>query len=217
MISRLSLAEQHIAGTAGITMPTVVIATGNRHKTEEFRALLDPAWIIQDLSDHSHLVSPEETGTTFLENATIKALSASQALGADFLVLADDSGLEVDALQGEPGVYSARYAGANASDADNRTKLLAELSRAGARGKERTGRFRCVLVLAQGGQALGHYAGSVEGILANEDKGTGGFGYDPLFIPEGYCETFGQLPSAVKHSLSHRARAVQALREGFTA
>jgi XTP/dITP diphosphohydrolase len=217
MSSRLSLAEQHIAGTASITMPTVVIATGNRHKTEEFRALLDPAWIIQDLSDHSHLVSPEETGTTFLENATIKALSASQALGADFLVLADDSGLEVDALQGEPGVYSARYAGLAASDADNRTKLLAELSRAGARGKERAGRFRCVLVLAQGGQVLGHFAGSVEGILANEDKGTGGFGYDPLFIPEGHCETFGQLPSAVKHSLSHRARAVQALREGFTA
>jgi XTP/dITP diphosphohydrolase len=198
-------------------MPTVVIATGNRHKTEEFRALLDPSWIIQDLSDHPQLPSPEETGTTFLENATIKALSASQALGDDFLILADDSGLEVDALLGAPGVYSARYAGPEATDADNRRKLLAELATAGARGKERSGRFRCVLVLAQGDRVLGNYAGSVEGILANEDKGTGGFGYDPLFIPDGHCETFGQLPAEVKHSLSHRARAVQALRQEFSA
>ncbi len=194
-------------------MPTVVIATGNRHKTEEFRALLDPSWIIQDLADHPSLPSPEETGTTFLANATIKALSASQLLGDDFLVLADDSGLEVDALQGAPGVYSARYAGPQATDADNRVKLLSELQRVGTRGKARSGRFRCVLVLAQGTRVLGHYAGSVDGILANKDKGEGGFGYDPLFIPDGHCETFGQLPARVKHALSHRARAVQALRE----
>ena len=197
-------------------MPTVIIATGNRHKTEEFRALLDPSWIIQDLADHPQLPSPEETGTTFVANATIKALSASRLLGEDFLVLADDSGLEVDALNGEPGVYSARYAGPQATDADNRVKLLAELERVGARGKARSGRFRCVLVLAQGDRVLGEFSGSVEGILANEDKGSGGFGYDPLFIPDGYCETFGQLPSAVKHSLSHRSRAVQELREKFT-
>jgi XTP/dITP diphosphohydrolase len=196
-------------------MPTVVIATGNRHKTEEFRALLDPAWVIQDLADHPHLPSPEETGTTFLANATIKALSASQLLGEDFLVLADDSGLEVDALQGEPGVYSARYAGPEATDAENRAKLLVALQQAEARGKARSGRFRCVLVLAQNGRVLGHYAGSVDGILANEDKGSGGFGYDPLFIPDGHCETFGQLPAEVKHALSHRARAVQALREAL--
>jgi XTP/dITP diphosphohydrolase len=194
-------------------MPTVVIATGNRHKTEEFRALLDPTWIIQDLADHPHLPSPEETGTTFLENATIKALSASRLLGEDFLVLADDSGLEVDALAGAPGVYSARYAGPQATDADNRVKLLAELERLGARGKARSGRFRCVLVLAQGERVLGDYTGSVEGILANENKGSGGFGYDPLFIPEGYCETFGQLSAEVKHVSSHRARAVQELRK----
>jgi XTP/dITP diphosphohydrolase len=197
-------------------MPTVVIATGNRHKTDEFRALLDPTWIIQDLADHPNLPSPEETGTTFLENAIIKALSASRILGDGYLVLADDSGLEVDALAGAPGVYSARYAGPEATDAANRVKLLAELERVAARGQARSGRFRCVLVLARGERVLADYAGSVEGIVANEDKGSGGFGYDPLFIPEGHCQTFGQLPAEVKHSLSHRARAVQDLRAKFT-
>ncbi len=190
-------------------MPTLVIATGNSHKTAEFRSLLDPRWTIQDLADHPQLPVPEETGTTLLENATIKALSASQVLGKDYLVLADDSGLEVEALQGAPGVYSARYAGPQATDARNRAKLLAELARVGARGKARAGRFQCVLVLAQGSEVLGHWAGQVEGILANEDQGQGGFGYDPLFIPAGYCQTFGELSPAVKHRLSHRARAVQ--------
>jgi XTP/dITP diphosphohydrolase len=189
------------------------IATGNRHKTEEFRQLLGSPWIVEDLSDHPELPQPEETGTTFAANATIKALSASRLLGADYLVLADDSGLEVDALDGAPGVYSARYAGADATDAANRAKLLQELERTGARGKGRSARFRCVLILARGEEILTQQDGTVEGILANLEKGEGGFGYDSLFIPEGHCETFAELPHSVKNSLSHRARAAVGLKE----
>jgi XTP/dITP diphosphohydrolase len=198
-------------------MPTIVIATGNAHKTEEFRALLGPAWTVEDLSQHPSLPSPEETGTTFLENATIKALSASRLLGRDYLVLADDSGLEVDALNGAPGVYSARYAGPTATDADNRAKLLAALEELGVRGKARSARFRCVLVLTRGEEVISHHSGAVEGILTNEEKGSGGFGYDALFIPDGYCETFAQLPGATKNELSHRARAAAELVKSLSA
>lgn len=187
----------------------LLIATHNAHKTGEFRALLGPGWIVEDMSAHPHLPAPEETGSTFEENATIKALSAGTALGPDVLVVADDSGLEVDALDGRPGIYSARYASPGAGDRGNLQKVLDEL--AGVRGKERSGRFRCVLVLARGSEKIAAFHGTVEGILANEPKGEGGFGYDPAFIPDGYCETFGQLPAEVKHSLSHRARALQGL------
>ncbi|HWB06700.1 MAG TPA: RdgB/HAM1 family non-canonical purine NTP pyrophosphatase [Verrucomicrobiales bacterium] len=191
----------------------LVIATHNAHKTGEFRALLGANWQVEDLSAHPHLPVPEETGSTFEENATIKALAASAVLGPEVMVVADDSGLEVDALQGRPGIYSARYAGAGAGDRGNLEKVLTELSAAGIRGKDRSGRFRCVLVLAQGGEKLAAFQGAVEGILANEAKGNGGFGYDPAFIPDGYCETFGQLPAETKNGLSHRARALAGLIE----
>lgn len=191
----------------------LIIATHNAHKTAEFRALLGPEWLVEDLSSHPTLGAPEENGSTFEDNATIKALAASTVLGPEVLVVADDSGLEVDALGGRPGIYSARYAGPGAGDRGNLDKVLAELAAAGVRGKDRRGRFRCVLVLARGTEKLGAFSGSVEGILANEAKGGGGFGYDPAFIPDGYCETFGQLPAEVKNQLSHRARALQGLRE----
>ena len=194
-------------------MPRLVIATHNAHKTEEFRALLGPDWQVEDLSVHADLPAPEENGATFEENATIKALAASDVLGPEVLVVADDSGLEVDALKGRPGIYSARYAGPGTGDRGNLEKVLAELAAAGVRGKSRSARFRCVLVLARGGEVLGAFHGTVEGILANEPKGGGGFGYDPAFIPRGHCETFGQLPPEVKHRLSHRARALAGLRE----
>ena len=109
---------------------------------------------------------------------------------------------------GAPGVYSARYAGENASDADNRVKLLQELSAVGSRGKERTARFRCCMVLAKGGEKIASFDGAVEGLIGTIEKGEGGFGYDPLFIPEGHCETFAELSSATKNSLSHRANAL---------
>lgn len=194
-------------------MPRIVIATHNTHKTSEFRTLLGDAWQVEDLTAHPHLPVPEETGSTFEDNATIKALAASEALGPDILVVADDSGLEVDALGGRPGIYSARYAGPGAGDGGNLRKVLEELAAADVRGKARSARFRCVLVLARGREKIAAFAGAVEGIMANEPKGGGGFGYDPAFIPEGHCETFGQLPSETKNALSHRARALTKLLE----
>jgi XTP/dITP diphosphohydrolase len=193
-------------------MPSILfVATGNAHKTAEIAAMLGARFDeVCDLRAFPDLPPAEETGATFAENAALKALAISRALPS-MLVLADDSGIEVDALGGRPGVYSARYAGLSATDADNRRKLLAELETEGARGKARTARFRCVLVLARGGETLHTCDGAVEGILANEEKGDGGFGYDSLFIPEGYCETFGQLPESTKNAFSHRARAMEKL------
>ena len=183
-------------------MPRLLIATKNAHKTGEIRAILGDGWEVEDLNAHPEIPAPEETGDTFLENATIKAVAASQIFPG--LVLSDDSGLAVDALGGAPGVRSARYAGENASAAEHRAKLLAAL--AGTR--ERTARFRCVMVLAENGAVLGAFDGAVEGAIIAEERGTGGFGYDPLFIPDGYAETFGELLSSLKNQLSHRARAL---------
>ena len=182
----------------------LLIATRNAHKTEEIRTILGPAWDVTDLTAHPDVPSPEETGATFAENAEIKALSASRVF--DGLVLADDSGLEVDALAGAPGVRSARYAGPGATDADNRAKLLRALE--GVRGKARSGRFRCAMVLAEKGAVLGTFEGAIEGVIVNGERGEGGFGYDALFVPEGHCETFAQLPPPTKNALSHRARAL---------
>ncbi len=186
----------------------LLIATRNAHKTEEIRAILGDAWEVSDLNAHSDVPSPEETGETFSENAAIKAVAASRVF--DGWVLADDSGLEVDALSGAPGVRSARYAGEGATDADNRAKLLAAL--AGVRGKARSGRFRCAMVLAKGGEVFGTFEGTVEGVIVNSERGEGGFGYDALFVPEGHCETFAQLPPATKNQLSHRGRAMHQVR-----
>ena len=182
----------------------LLIATRNAHKTQEIAAILGPAWEVADLNAHPDVPSPEESGETFAENAAIKALSASRVF--DGIVLADDSGLEVDALAGAPGVRSARYAGPGATDADNRAKLLRALE--GVRGKARSGRFRCAMVLARAGAVLGTFEGAIEGVIVNGERGEGGFGYDALFVPEGHCETFAQLPAATKNALSHRARAL---------
>jgi XTP/dITP diphosphohydrolase len=184
-------------------MHRLLIATKNAHKTIEFAALLGPGWEVTDLNAHPEIAAPEETGETFAENAALKAVAASQLFPG--LVLADDSGLEVDALSGAPGVRSARYAGENATDADNRAKLLRELD--AVRGKERRARFRCALAIAREGLVVAAYDGAVEGVIINSERGDGGFGYDALFVPEGYCETFGQLPAEVKNQHSHRARA----------
>jgi len=187
----------------------LLVSTRNAHKVGEIRAILGDSFDVFDLSILPQMPEVEETGTTFEENATLKAVAAS--LLFEGWVIADDSGLEVDALKGAPGVYSARYAGVSASDADNNALLLRNL--AGVRGKERSARFRCVIVLARAGRKLAAFSGAVEGIIVNEHKGAGGFGYDPLFVPEGFCETFGQLPAEVKNRLSHRAQAVAKLRD----
>lgn len=188
-------------------MPRLLVATKNAHKTAEIRAMLGTMWEIEDLNAHPDVPAPEETGATFAENAAIKAVAASHLFPG--LVLSDDSGLEVDALGGAPGVVSARYAGPGATDADNRARLLRELAAVGAEGKARTARFRCVMALAREGQVLATFDGTVEGVILDEEKGGGGFGYDSLFVPEGHRETFAQLSAGVKNAFSHRARALQ--------
>ena len=189
-------------------MRSLLIATKNAHKTAEIRAMLGDGWDVSDLNAHPDIAAPEETGATFAENAAIKALAASRLFVG--LVLADDSGLEVDALAGAPGVRSARYAGEKSTDADNRAKLLREL--AAARGKARTARFRCALALAEAGEVCAAFDGTVEGVIINAERGDGGFGYDALFVPTGHCETFAQLPASVKNQLSHRAMALESAR-----
>lgn len=193
----------------------IVIATHNSHKTGEFRVLLGPDWTVEDLTTHPDLPVPEENGVTFEENAAIKALSASERLGPEVLVVADDSGLEVDALDGRPGIFSARYAGPGAGDTGNRDKVVAEMAE--IPDPRRTARFRCVLVLARGPEILATCAGAIEGRLTTAASGAGGFGYDPIFIPEGHDQTFGELPAEVKNSLSHRARALESLKISLSA
>ena len=184
----------------------LVVASGNAHKTTEIRRILgDFVESVEDLSEYPEIGEIEETGVTFEENAAIKALAVGRALGDKAWVISDDSGLEVDALGGAPGVYSARYSGAGASDADNRVKLLEQM----AGFDSRSARFRCVMVLASGGQKVAVFEGVVEGEIARAEKGEQGFGYDSLFIPDGHCETFGELPPEVKNSMSHRGRALE--------
>jgi XTP/dITP diphosphohydrolase len=191
-------------------MPQLVFATSNAHKTEEVAAILGADWQVEDLRAHPGVTLDEETGDTFEANAIIKAVSGSRGVPG-LLVLADDSGLEVDALGGAPGVRSARYAGETANAADNRAKLKAELAKLPP--TRFTGRFHCCMVLARDGEVLHITHGSVEGQLLTEEVGAGGFGYDALFIPDGFTETFGVLPAQTKNQLSHRARALAAMKE----
>lgn len=185
-------------------MPQLLVATSNAHKTAEIQSMVGPGWQVVDMRAHPGLVLPEETGDTFEANAIIKAEGASLAL-PDVLVLSDDSGLEIDVLGGQPGVKSARYAGEKATDADNREMLKRELANLNA---PFFGRFRCCMAIARGGKALRTFSGAVEGTIVLVEQGKGGFGYDPLFMPEGFDRTFGELPSETKNQLSHRARAL---------
>lgn len=186
----------------------LLISTRNAHKVDEIREILGSNFIISDLSALSGFPEVEETGSTFQENAAIKALAASARF--DGWVIADDSGLEVDALNGAPGIRSARFSGESSTDASNRSLLLEKLI--SVRGKSRSARFRCVIALARQGEILANFSGSVEGVIIPQEKGTGGFGYDSLFVPDGHCETFAQLGSEIKNSLSHRARALSELK-----
>jgi len=183
----------------------LLVATRNRHKTEEIAAMLGDRFRVRDLSAVSGAPEVEETGTTFLENARLKALGISAVVSG--LVLADDSGLEVDALGGAPGVYSARYAGEDGNDTANNAKLMLDMDGV----ENRTARFRCVMVLSHGDDVLGEFDGSVEGRIADAARGGGGFGYDPFFVPDGHNETFAELGAEVKNTLSHRARALEKL------
>ena len=215
-------------------MPTLFIATGNAHKVQEIRAVLGGGFTVLSQKDANVKLEPEETGATFAENAQIKAVTWAAYLatdvcnlGADY-VLADDSGLEVDALAGAPGVHSARFAAldddrkGNSPDAENNAKLLRLL--APVPDGQRSARFRCTLALtpvkpgATAGEmqaATRFFDGICEGRIARKAAGQGGFGYDPLFIPEGHAVSFAELGEAVKNGLSHRARALARLQAGW--
>lgn len=187
----------------------LVLASGNAGKQREFAALLAPLGMQLLLQSALGIDSVAETGTTFEANALLKARHAASR--ARLPALADDSGLEVDALDGQPGVWSARYAGATATDADNNARLLSEL--AGVPPERRGARYCCVLALVRSADDAAPLIarGSWQGRIGTRPAGAGGFGYDPLFVPEGHDVTAAELPAQQKNTLSHRGRALAAL------
>jgi XTP/dITP diphosphohydrolase len=189
---------------------TLLLGTGNKDKAAELRTLLEGLpWRVVTLAAYPEMDEPEEDQDTFEGNALLKARYYGRRLG--LWCAADDSGLVVDALDGRPGVYSARYAGPGCAYADNNAKVLRELD--GAPPAERTARFVCCAALAGPDGHEHTETGTVEGRIAEAERGHRGFGYDPLFIPEGYEQTFGELPADVKHALSHRGEAFRRLRD----
>jgi XTP/dITP diphosphohydrolase len=189
-------------------MRQLLLATRNAHKTREFAEILGDDFVVRDLSGMPEAPLVEETGQTFAENAILKAVAISKR--CPDLVVADDSGLEVDALGGAPGIYSARYAGCDAKDDQNIERLLAEL-RSRPQMQPFRARFRCVLALAREGQVLTMVEGAAEGTIV-EPRGVSGFGYDPVFQPVGSEQTFAELSAAEKNRISHRANAIRRLR-----
>jgi XTP/dITP diphosphohydrolase len=194
----------------------LVLATRNAHKVQEIQAILGKSFRIQSLTEHTNAPDLIEDADTFTGNATRKATQLAQWLAKrEVFVLADDSGLEVDALNGAPGVHSARFAGTsgNAPDQANLEKLLRLLR--DVPSQKRTARFRCVLALTRG-TSVQTFDGACEGRITRKPSGTGGFGYDPVFVPNGYSETFAELGEDIKNRISHRARALQKLKEYFS-
>jgi XTP/dITP diphosphohydrolase len=193
----------------------VVLASGNAGKLREFSELLGATGLILQRQSEFGITPPPETGATFLENALIKARNAARLSGLP--AIADDSGIEVDALGGAPGVYSARFAGVDASDEANLSKLLAALAHVapGNRGA----RYRCVVVYvanADDAQPLVG-EGAWEGRIIETRRGDGGFGYDPAFVPNGATHTVAEMPVQEKHALSHRGQAMRAFLAQFRA
>jgi XTP/dITP diphosphohydrolase len=182
----------------------VVLASANRHKAEEFARLL-PGWEVETWSGEL----PEETGRTFRENALLKAHHVWHSLKGERWVLADDSGIQAEALGGAPGVRSARFGGPEASDAENLDALLRSLARHGDR---RVSYVAELVLIAPDGREV-HARGELHGSLALEPRGDGGFGYDPAFVPDGETRTVGEMTAAEKDAVSHRARAATALRD----
>ncbi len=188
---------------------TVVLATNNTHKVQELQQMFADAGLaitLRSLKDLGITIIPDETGTTFEENAYIKARTIHEATGLP--VLADDSGLEVSALGNAPGVHSARYAGPDASDADNRHRVVSVLTEQGH--EESPAAFRCVLCYIDPLRTL-FGEGACHGTIGLKERGANGFGYDPLFTPDGHDRTFAELSASEKHAMSHRGRALQDL------
>lgn len=183
----------------------VVAATSNKHKLEEFKEMLkDQNAEIVGLDSYPDMPPIEETGKTFRENSEIKALAAHEYCDAP--AFADDSGLEIEALDGAPGIYSARYADTPEARIE---RVLREME-----GKtNRNARFVCVLSIAANGEIIESFEGEVRGKIIDAPRGKGGFGYDPIFVPDGYDQTFAEMPEELKNQISHRARACQAAME----
>ena len=190
-------------------MMKLVIATTNLHKIREIRAILKPLYNFDflTLQDFPNYQQPEETGSSFEENAFLKATHAASAIKE--WVLSDDSGLVVPALNNEPGVYSARYAGDQATDKDNRLKLLQKLEKVDE--SERIGYYVCALALASPDGIQKQVKGICEGTLIMTPRGGGGFGYDPLFQKYDYSKTFAELDEETKNRISHRRKALDKL------
>lgn len=195
-------------------MKRVIIASNNAHKVEEIKTTLNfEGWVFQTLRQAGIQSDPVEDADSFEGNARIKAYAARESCNGKYAVLADDSGLEVDALKGAPGVYSSRYAGEDGNDSANNAKLLSELN--GIEDDQRTARFVCTLVFVDvdGGEYVAR--GTIEGKIGHELCGENGFGYDPLFIPDcfGGQLTLAQVGQEQKNSVSHRGNALRHLRE----
>jgi XTP/dITP diphosphohydrolase len=187
-------------------MPELLLATNNPGKVKEFRDILQgiPFELVTPAMLGIHL-EVAETGNTYRENAALKARAFCQAGG--LLTLADDSGLEVDALQGEPGIRSSRYAGEGAADADRVRFLLDKLK--DVTWEKRTARFRCVIAVVAPSGRIDYFEGQCDGMIGFENRGTNGFGYDPIFYFPEYQRTMAELSEETKNLISHRARAAQ--------
>jgi XTP/dITP diphosphohydrolase len=184
------------------------IATTNKGKLIEFRTLLEPqGWTVKSPLDLPVYTAPPETGKTFVENARIKARTV-KALKPGEWIIGEDSGLEVFGLNSMPGIHSARYAGPKASDGENIAKLLKMMSLRSA--EKREARFLCTMVVFSPNGTESIFEGELRGAITRKMQGTGGFGYDPIFCPEGETKTLGELDPGFKNRMSHRARAVRA-------
>lgn len=185
----------------------LLLATNNTGKIKELAELLADLPIrLRNLSEFETIIEPEETGATFSENAVLKA--KYYALQTGLWALADDSGLEVEALGGAPGIFSARYAGESTTFAEKISKLLQDMSRTNS--DNRKARFVCAMALVDEAGSIKFLSkGICSGKIAAKPHGSGGFGYDPIFIPDGYPKTFGELSGEIKQEISHRARAIK--------
>lgn len=189
----------------------ILVASKNVGKIKEFKQLLvDLPIILHSANEFEEIPEPEETGETFADNAILKAQYYAEKTG--FIALADDSGLVVDALNGAPGIFSARYAGVDATNAERIDKLLKELGETPV--EKRLARFVCAMAIAtKTGEILNLAEGVCEGKISFEPVGTNGFGYDSIFVPNGFSESFGELSDEIKHKISHRGRAIEKIIE----
>ena len=195
----------------------LIFASNNQHKLFEVRQILPTSIEVISLQDVGFLKEIEETGSTLDENSMLKAqevwswINDKKPMDSIDGIFADDTGLEIAALGGAPGVHTARWAGENACDINNRQKVLRELTNE----SNRKARFRTIISLITRKEVI-QVEGIVNGTIATQEEGNGGFGYDPIFIPEGYMNTFASLPADIKNNISHRGRAMEELKDVLT-